>query len=737
MSKKALAEYTLNSRYALKHPTEPRKETWPEIVQRVFDMHRDRYTNELEKCPALGQLIDEAEEGVREMRVLGAQRALQYAGDPIMKRNERLFNCSGMLIDSPKRFCDAVWLLLAGCGVGFSVQHRHVQSLPDVAPATGPDTTYTIPDTCEGWADAVGVLMATYFVDGPVFKEWHGKRVTFDYSEIRPKGALIADRFLAPGPDPLEAGLEKIRALLEKETQAGKTRLRPLVCYDILMHASDFVISGGVRRSATIAFFDRDDEEMATAKTGNWFNENPQRARSNNSAVLLRSETTREEFDEIFTSIREFGEPGFFFCDHPDETSNPCMEIGFYNRLPDGSSGISFCNLTEINGGMCTSREAFFEACRLSAIIGTLQAGYTNFPYLGKETEWLTREDALLGVSVTGWMDNPDVLFNPEVLREGARVVLETNAEVAEMLGINPAARTTCVKPAGHTSCLLQTASGIHPNHAKHYLRLAQANLQEWAYKIVADTNPLAVEKSRWSANGTDGVIYFPCETQDHALVKKDVSASDLLGYVKLVQENWVIPGTRVERCRWKTNRHNVSNTVTVKDHEWESVRDIIWENRHAYTGVSLLSSHGDISYVQAPFTEVVMYPELKELYGGDVVKAVDRLRLGAPQEFCNAWDLELAVKHPQYVVFPNENVKQQILEIWVPAWRELENRFPGTSQAILLECMKRLHVLDKWIVVKKHWRDVDWAGQPMEDTELKEASEDAAVACTGGQCEI
>ena len=410
-----------------------RYETWDESVTRVMDMHRNYYSSKM--TPALSQLINEAESYYKLQYVLGAQRALQFGGEQIMKHMMRMYNCTSSYADRPRFFSECFYVLLCGAGAGFSVQNHHVDKMPNIADRKKQAKGWVIEDSIEGWADALGVLLSTFFEGGGQFPDFQGRRVYFDLTQIRPKGAMISGGFKAPGPEPLRKALDKIEHLIQSRILSGANRLRPIDVYDIAMHAADAVLAGGVRRSATICLFSADDEEMTKAKTGNWFIDNPQRGRSNNSAVIVRDEITREQFKEIMVSIKEFGEPGFYFVDDKDFTTNPCVEIGMYPQM-DGKSGWQGCNLTEINGSKCTSPEEFHKACRAGSILGTLQAGYTDFKYLDDTSKQIFDREALLGVSVTGWMNNPDVLLDADVQREGAAIVKKVNKDVAKLIGI-------------------------------------------------------------------------------------------------------------------------------------------------------------------------------------------------------------------------------------------------------------------------------------------------------------
>jgi ribonucleoside-triphosphate reductase (thioredoxin) len=617
-----ISDYIAMSKYARFREDLGRRELWPEAAKRVFDMHRSRFAALLNNEAfgldlTLGQLIDQAETAVRDRRALPSMRSMQFGGDAIEVNNARMYNCTFGHIDHVRKFSQALWLLLSGTGVGFSVQKQHVSRLaPFPLRASAEDlpvTHFTIPDTIEGWADAMQAIVQSYY---------EGTYVEFDFSQIRAKGAVLrTSGGRAPGHQPLKKAMEKIRALLD--AIPGR-KMRPIEAYDILMHAAGAVISGGIRRSATIALFSADDEEMVNAKTGEWWKHNAQRQHSNNSAMLVRSTATKDEFMSLFNAIRQFGEPGFYFTESAEYGANPCVEIGlapsmvvdeqsitklrqygYTEPLTVGEtiSGWQHCNLTTINGRVCETPEAFYDLCKVAATIGTLQAAYTEMSYLGPVTRVINERESLLGVSICGILERPDVLLNPAVLRKGAETCVMTNRAVAEAIGINPAARVTCVKPEGTASLLLGSASGIHPHHAKRYFRRVQAARTEPVYNFFKSVNPQMTEVYGMKADTTD-VLTFPIEAPEGAILKKDIGALQFLDMVKLVQENWVVPGTAHEKYN-PGLRHNVSNTATVREGEWEAVADFIWENRSFFTGVSLLAATGDKDYQQAPNEEV------------------------------------------------------------------------------------------------------------------------------------
>jgi ribonucleoside-triphosphate reductase len=584
MSIKALSDYTFYSRYARYNKDKKRRETWEEAVGRVFNMHRKKYAKQIEENPELEKLISFAQQMQNKKRILAAQRSLQFAGDPIFKHQLKMFNCLTTHINRPRVFQETMYALLCGCGVGFSVQKQHINNLGDInrKATNAPIVKYVIEDSIEGWADAVGVLFDSYYCKSDCFKSFHGCHIEFDFSKIRPEGSLIAGQFKAPGPNGLKAALEKIKLVVETRINSEdfsddefKLKLRPIDAYDSVMHISDAVLSGGVRRSATLCMFSHDDEEMMNAKIGDWFIKNPQRGRSNNSAALLKGHVSSDDFNKLIKSTKEFGEPGFIWVDDLDIIFNPCCEIGMIPKTIDGRSGWQSCNLTEINGKWCDSEENFLKSCEASAIVGTLQAGYTDLKYFEPESKEIFEYEALLGCSITGMMDNPDILFDPEIQRKGASKILEVNEKIAKMIGINPCARATCIKPAGSTSCVLGTASGIHPHHAKRYIRRVQANKSEFCLQETLKKNPLAVEESVWSANKTDMVISFLCEVPQGAIIKNQLKAVDLLEKIKITQQNWVEYGTRIDRCINSKLRHNVSNTCFHRHEKFPTTKGI------------------------------------------------------------------------------------------------------------------------------------------------------------------
>lgn len=709
-------------------------ETWDESVSRVMNMHREKYASVM--SPELEEYISFAEQAYKDKAVLGAQRALQFGGEQLFKHEARMYNCSVSHCDRATFFQECMYLLLCGCGVGFSVQSHHIAKLPQVHKRYEKKVkVFQVPDTIEGWADAFGVLFSSYFVDGGSFPEYKGCQVHFDFNKIRPKGALISGGFKAPGPDGLRSALVKCEALLEALVD-GKTEavsVPTITAYDFVMHMSDAVLSGGVRRSATICMFDKDDELMLKAKTGDWFVDNPQRGRSNNSVMLVRDELSREEWANIMKSVKDFGEPGFIFTENKEFCFNPCVEIGMLPVAEDGESGFQFCNLTEINGSQCVDKESFFRACKAGAILGTLQAGYSNFKYLSDATRRITEKEALLGVSITGWMNNPDVLFDAQNMIDGATVVKDINSVVAILLGINQAARTTAVKPSGNASVVLGTASGIHGEHSPKYLRNVQMNVGDEVTRIITKTNPKMVEPSVWSSNGTDVVVSFPVESKEGSIYKSDLMGVKQLEYVKTAQQYWIEHGTNYELCVDPDLRHNVSNTITVDD--WDEVEEYIYNNRKWFAGISLLSSMGDRAYAQAPFTEVFTAQQIVDMYGDSSMFA-SGLIVGALQAFNNNLWMACDTALGFGLKLDPEDSADLLKRDWVRRVKKFaERNFDGDIMKLTF-MLKDCHNLHKWVGINNNFVDVDFS-QDLSQQSYTEVDTMGSQACAGGVCEI
>jgi ribonucleoside-triphosphate reductase len=732
MSVRELQDYTFVAKYARWIPEKKRRETWNEATKRVKEMMLNKYFD----IPEIHEDIEWAYEMMRTKRVLGSQRALQFGGKPIFKHNARIYNCITSYTDRLKFFQECMYLLLCGCGTGFSVQKHHIEKLPHLIKQKNGTKKFTIPDSIEGWSDAVGVLVSSYFEQDELFPEYRGKNVTFDYSEIRPAGSFLnSSGGKAPGPEPLKNALTNIKKVLDKTLRnlefchGEGRRLEPIEAYDIVMYSADAVISGGVRRSATICLFSPDDEEMAKAKTGSWFVENPQRGRSNNSAILLRDKTTPKQFSELMTSVKEFGEPGFVWSDSTELIVNPCVEIGMWPvDEKTGKSGWQACNLSTINCAKIKTEEDFLDACKAASIIGTLQAGFSSFPYLGKVSEAIVEREALLGVSMTGMMEQYEICLDPDIQKRGSKVVKNENKRIAKIIGINQAARTTCIKPEGTSSCVLGTSSGIHPHHAKRYIRRVQANKLEPIYNYFKEINPRACEESVWSNNDSDDVVAFCVEVPAGAKTKNQVEAIALLNHVKSTQQNWVIPGTNKSLCTQPWLVHNVSNTINVKPNEWDEVENFIFKNRKFFCGISLLPITGDKDYPQAPFTAVYLPSEQVRHYG-DAALFVS----GLIEVALNLWEDNLWAACDS-ILGVGAKVKGNGKKEWADRCVKFANKYFEGDLKNLTYCMKDVYNWKEWVDLNREYNPVDYTEVTEEENNVKPEQE---WACAGGKCEV
>lgn len=699
-----------------------RKETWEESVEDVMSMHYNKFRDIPEATP----YIKFAEELYKNRKILASQRSLQYREEQILKHNTRIFNCASTYIDRPEVFKQIMYVLLSGCGMGMSVENRFIEKLPTIRARKEGTVTHVVEDSIEGWSLALDALMMSFF-EGT-------EQIRFDGSLVRPEGAFISGGFKAPGFDPLKRALEQVEKLLQDKINSGQFRLTSLDCHEIVCMSSDAVLSAGVRRSALICLFDKDDELMLNCKTGDWFYKKAHLARANNTVKLIVGELTKEELDNIKESIKAFGEPGVALVRDKDFNTNPCFEIGFIPINPrTGKSCISFCNLNEINGGACTTKEKFFDACKASAILGTLQASYTNMPFLGTDTEELIRHEALLGVSITGIMDNPHILLNPEILREGARIVKETNKEFAKIIGINQAARTTAIKPSGNASVLLQTSSGIHPAHSKKYFRIMQMNKGTEMAKILAEGNPIILEDSVWSATGKDYAVYVPIEEPAKAITKSELKDVEFAEHIKTVYQNWVLEGTNFELGYSNRVTHNVSNTITVED--WDKVFDYIYENKESFCGLSMLHATGDKTYKQAPFTKVLDFNELVEEYGDSVLFA-SGLIVDALHAFGgDLWDACEAVMNKEFPL-SGDRITMMVKKEIVSRIKKFSRNYHKGNIEKTVNCLKDVHLFHKWKTVNREFKNIDFTTLDMKPS-YTNVNEMGAVACSSGACDI
>ena len=582
LSNNILSKITVYMKYAKYIPELKRRESWEELVTRNMNMHIKRY-------PELKDSIIDNYQFVYDKKILPSMRSLQFGGKPIEISPNRVYNCAYLPIDSVDSFSEIMFLLLGGTGVGYSVQEHHVKQLPLVnKPYLKRKRRYLIGDSIEGWADAIKVLMKSYL---------NGKssRIEFDYSDIRAKGAqLVTSGGKAPGPQPLKECILKVTGILDHKEDGEK--LSSLEVHDIVCFIADAVLAGGIRRAALISLFSADDQEMISCKTGNWWEQNPQRGRSNNSACLMRHKITKEFFMELWKRVElsKSGEPGIYLNNDKDWGTNPCCEIAL--------RPYQFCNLCEVNASDIESQDDLNARVKAAAFIGTLQAGYTDFHYLREIWQETTEKDALIGISMTGIGSGRVLGYDME---KAADVVKRENSRVAKLIGINKAARCTTVKPAGTTSLALGTSSGIHAWHNKYYIRRMRVGKNESIYKYLFKNHPSLLEDDYFRPHDT-AVISIPQKSPSGSILRTE-SPFALLERIKKISKEWISPGHRKG-----SNTHNVSATISLKDSEWDDAGEWMWENRNHYNGLAVLPYDGG-SYVQAPF-EDISASEYKEM---------------------------------------------------------------------------------------------------------------------------
>ena len=636
ISQKILSDIVIHNKYAKYIPQKQRRETWEELVTRNKVMHQSKF-------PKLEKEIEEAYKFVYDKKVLPSMRSLQFAGKPIEINNSRIFNCSYLPIDDWRAFSEVMFLLLSGCGVGYSVQNHHVDKLPEIKIPTK-DRRFLVGDSIEGWADAVKVLMKSYFGIS-------SSRPKFDFRDVRQKGAeLVTVGGKAPGPEPLKECLIQIQKVLDRKKDGE--HLSPDESHDIICHIADAVLSGGIRRAALISLFDLHDERMLVSKTNSveskilsqehktyidafgrhemeneivlkveqdgvvydditirrdkdsgkfwdleqykrdgtlgWWVCNPQRGRANNSAVVIRSKVKKKDFFDLWDKIvaSNTGEPGIYFSNDKDWGTNPCCEIAL--------RPFQFCNLTEVNGSDIKSQEDLNSRSRAAAFLGTLQASYTEFHYLRDIWQKTTEKDALVGVGMTGIGSGAVLGLD---LEEAANEAKESNAKLAKILGIKPASRVTTVKPSGTSSLVLGTSSGIHAWHNDFYIRRMRLGKNEALYQYLAEYHPELIEDDIFKSQ-IQAIVSIPQRAPEGAILRTE-SALDLLERTKKFNTEWVRAGHRKG-----ANTNNVSATISVKQEEWETVGEWMWKNKNTFNGLSVLP-YSNGSYQQAPFEDI------------------------------------------------------------------------------------------------------------------------------------
>jgi len=587
-------------KYARYLSTQERRETWEEMIIRNKNMH-------IENFPQLSKEIESAYELVYDKKVLPSMRSLQFAGAAIKQTPSRIYNCAYLPLDDYRAFSEIMFLLLGGTGVGYSVQRHHVENLPSITKPTK-RRRYLVGDSIEGWADCIKMLMKAYFCGRP--------EPEFDFTGIRPKGALlITSGGKAPGAEPLKDCVHNVKRILDRKENGEQ--LSTLEVHDIVCWIADAVLSGGIRRSATISLFSIDDQEMLQCKFGDWWETEPQRARANNSAVVVRHRVRKKDFFAIWEKVKESGagEPGVYFTNDSEWGTNPCAEIAL--------RPFQFCNLCEINVSDVETQQDLNDRVVAATLIGTLQTAYTNFHYLRDVWRRTTEKDALLGVGMTGIGSGKVQRLD---LEAASQLAVETNKYYAKEIGVNAAARITTVKPSGTTSCVLGTASGVHAWHNDYYIRRIRVGKNEAIYTYLTIRHPELVEDDFFKPE-TQAVISIPQRAPADGILRHETSI-ELLERVRDIYNRWIVPG-HIQG----NNTHNVSCTVSVREEEWEKVGKWMWENREYYNGITVLPYFGG-SYKQAPFEDIDketfegMIINLKEVDLSNVVEIVDNTNL-------------------------------------------------------------------------------------------------------------
>ena len=614
LDSKILSDVTVYMKYSKWLSHEFRKETWDEIVDRNLNMHLKKL-QELgydEKTEQYKKVIDVYNNFVRPFKVLPSMRSMQYAGKAIEIAPNSMYNCAYMPVDSVECFDEAMFLLMNGTGLGYSVQQHHVRMLPEIRqPNKDRTRKILVQDSILGWADAVKELFRSY--TGELTQ-----RPRFIYDDIRPKGARLKTRGgKAPGPEPLRLCMVKIENILQ--TKEDGSQLTTLECHDIMCHLAQAVTAGGNRRAALISLFSADDLQMMHCKSGmRWQETDSQRYRANNSVVLLRHRIKKDFFDDIWDRIEAggTGEPGIYLTNDKDWGTNPCCEIAL--------RPYQFCNLTEINSSTIEDQNDLNERVEAATILGTLQASYTDFHYLRDIWKTTTEKDALLGVSMTGLASNKVTNLDITGTAYMSKVI---NAEWADILGINAASRITCVKPSGTASMVCGSSSGIHAWHSDYYIRRIRVGKVENICQYLVDNHPELIVEDMDNPDGM--IIEIPQKAPTGALTKDQEDTFMFLERVKNTTVRWVNPGHNNGQ-----NTHNVSATVYINKGDWDEVGEWMWLNRHFYNGLSCFPND-ETSYNQPPFEACSknryeeMLKSLKTLDLSQIVETEDDTNFG------------------------------------------------------------------------------------------------------------
>lgn len=571
-------EFIYKSRYARWRDDLGRREDWDETVRRLVDYYADNSTGQLDE-DTYAQLYD----AIYNLEVMPSMRALMVAGPALDRCHVAAYNCAYLPVDSPRSFDECMYILLCGTGVGYSVESKYVDQLPKISESfekTG--TTIVVADSKEGWAKAFRELV-TLLIAGQI-PGW-------DVSKVRPAGARLKTfGGRASGPEPLVSLFE---FTIDLFTKAAGRRLTSLECHDLLCKVADIVVVGGVRRSAMISLFDCTDDRMSKSKNGAWWEASGHRRLANNSAVYERRRPDMGFFMKKWRELYESksGEPGFF-------SRYACQRIAARNGRRDSSfefgtnpcseiilRPFQFCNLTECVVRSTDTLESLKRKAEIAAILGTIQSSFTDFKYLRKKWKDTCDEERLLGVSLTGVCDNLRLLGEPDVLNQIRDVVVETNKEWAARLGIAQSVATTCVKPSGTVSQLVNSSSGLHARHSPYYLRTVRADNKDPLTRFLKDAGVYWEEDVM--ARESTSVFYFPISSPEGAVTREDQSSLEALELWKHLQNEW---------CE-----HKPSATINVKEDEWLDVGAWVYKNFDELSGVSFLPYDGG-SYKQAPY---------------------------------------------------------------------------------------------------------------------------------------
>lgn len=574
-------------------------ETWEDSIDRIYSMHEVLLKSKGYNYYMLKPMLDAAKELEKKRKFLSSQRARQFASpnknSGILKHNSKLYNCCSTLIDRPKVFSEIMYLLLSGCGVGYSLHKEHINKLPLLNNniIIDKDNIFSIEDSIEGIAESINVLMNAAFTDGCI--------PTFLFNNIRAKGSLIDGKFLAPGAEPLKKCISKIIDIL---ISAQGRKLKSVELHRIICFIAESVIAGGVRRSAMISLFDKEDKDMIGIKANNtWYSENKEYTMANNSILTVFGEPlSYTEYKELLEFTKLYGEPGFIKVENYNYTLNPCSEI-VMNPVINNKTGFAFCNLVEINAANIENINEFYYICQIASFVATIQSLYTDFKFLDNTTKEIAERDRAIGVSITGLMDN--TLLEGKILEFGATIVKDTNVEWANKLNINPCKRCTTIKPSGNATIILGGyCSGVHAIHDTRYIRRVRTTeiSPEW---IALKDTPLAKYE-----NG-EYIISFPIEYNGNGKLKTELSAVEHMKYIGMIKHFWVNKGTNT-KIDGTNIPNNVSCTVEVDSNEWDEIKALMYCNSHLYTGVSFLPKYED-TYPNLPYTRLNNEDTIKE----------------------------------------------------------------------------------------------------------------------------